>query len=215
MAEIHVVCAKNRHLYEDVMDDYFHARHQIYIDERKWTELAKPDGREIDQFDGPTTVYIIALEGRRAVGSQRMVPTCGPTLMGDVFPQLAAGRGLIRHPDAFELSRMFVVRDRRGDAAKPGIESLVMAGTMEYGLAEGIRQFTIVMETWWISRFLNMGWKVRPLGLPVDIAGMNCVGVVLDVTMNAWRETLRSRAVEGEVLVWNGLEPPHATSKVA
>lgn len=215
MAEVHVVCAGNRHLYEDVLDDYFCARHRVYIDERRWMELAKPDGREIDQFDGPTTIYIIALEGRRVVGSQRMVPTCGPTLMGDVFPQLAAARGLVRRPDAYELSRMFVVRDRRGDAAHPTIESLVMAGTMEYGLAEGIRQFTIVMETWWISRFLNMGWKVRPLGLPVDIAGMSCIGVVLDVNTSTWRETLRTRSVGGRVLVRKGLELPNEASRVA
>lgn len=215
MAEVHVVCAGNRHLYEDVLDDYFRARHRIYVDERRWMELAKPDGREIDQFDGPATVYIIAIEGRRVVGSQRMVPTCGPTLMGDVFPRLAAGRGLVRRPDACELSRMFVVRDRRGDAAHPRIESLVMAGTMEYGLAEGIRQFTIVMETWWIPRFLAMGWKVRPLGLPIDIGGMNCVGVVLDVNMSSWRETLRTRSVAGHVLVWNGLESSRTASRVA
>lgn len=215
MAEVHVICAGNRHLYEDVLDDYFRARHRVYIDERRWMELEKPDGREIDQFDGPTTVYITAIEERRVVGSQRMVPTCGPTLMGDVFPQLAAGRGLVRHPGAYELSRMFVVRDRRGDAAHPHIESLVMAGTMEYGLAEGIRQFTIVMETWWIPRFLAMGWKVRPLGLPVDVAGMNCVGVVLDVNMRAWRDTLRTRSVAGRVLTWNELVPSSTASKVA
>jgi N-acyl-L-homoserine lactone synthetase len=81
MAELHVVCETNRHLYESVLDDYFRIRHQIYVVERAWKELERPDGREIDQFDTPRAIYLMAMEGRRVVGSHRLVPTDGPTLM--------------------------------------------------------------------------------------------------------------------------------------
>ena len=43
--------ARIRRLYARLLDDYFRIRHDIYVVERKWTELARPDGREIDQFD--------------------------------------------------------------------------------------------------------------------------------------------------------------------
>lgn len=207
MAELHVVCEANRHLYETVLDDYFRLRHQIYVTERGWKELERSDGREIDQFDTPRTIYLIALEGRRVVGSHRLVPTDGPTLMGDVFPQLAL-RGTVRGADVYELSRVFVVRERRGEQAQPRIESIVMAGTMEFGLLEGLRAFTIVMETWWLPRFQEMGWNPQPLGLPVSINGMSCIGVTVAVTEEAWSRTCATRSVNGSVLAWQGLQSP-------
>ncbi len=208
MTELHVVSHVNRHLYEGVLDEYFRLRHQIYVEERRWTELARPDGREIDQFDTPDTIYLMAMEGSRIVGSHRLVPTTGPTLMSDVFPQLAL-RGFVRSPFAYELSRVFVVRDRRGDqAAQPRVESVIMAGTMEFALIEGLSQFTIVMETWWVPRFQEIGWNPRPLGVAVDINGMSCIGVTINVSEKAWRETCRKRNVDRPVLVWNGLDAP-------
>jgi acyl-homoserine lactone synthase len=206
MAELHVICDVNRRLYQDVLEDYWHIRHDIYVGERRWLELAKPDQREIDQFDTPATVYLMALEGRRVVGSHRLVPTTEPTLMSDVFPYLSL-KGAISRPDVYELSRVFVVKERRGEAANPRIESIVMAGTMEYALIEELSQFTIVMETWWLPRFQQMGWNPRPLGLPVDINGMSCVAVTVDVTEEAWRTTCKSRGVDGPVLAWNGVRP--------
>jgi acyl-homoserine lactone synthase len=207
MANLHVITHANRHLYEDALEDYFRLRHQIYVEERHWTQLAKADGREIDQFDTPSTIYLMAIEGSRVVGSHRLVPTSEPNLMNDLFPFLAM-RGLVCRPDVYELSRVFVVRDRRGEQIQPRIESIIMAGTMEFGLLEGLSQFTIVMETWWLPRFQEMGWNPRPLGVPTEINGMSCIGVTVDVTEQAWRETCRKRAVDRPVLVWNGLNAP-------
>lgn len=207
MAELHVICDKNRHLYRDVLESYWRIRHDIYVGERRWMELEKPDGREIDQFDTPGTVYLMALEGGRVVGSHRLVPTTEPTLMSELFPFLSM-KGIIRRPDVYELSRVFVVKERRGENAHPRVESIVMAGTMEYGLIEGLNQFTIVMETWWLPRFQRMGWNPRPLGLPVDINGMNCIGVAVDVTEEAWQATCESRSIDRSVLISQGIELP-------
>lgn len=207
MADLHVITHANRHLYEKALDDYFRIRHQIYVEERRWTELARPDGREIDQFDTPATIYLMAMDGARVVGSHRLVPTSEPNLMSDLFPQLAL-RGPVRRPDVYELSRVFVTREYRGERAQPRIESIIMAGTMEFALIEGLSQFTIVMETWWLPRFQEMGWNPRPLGVPVDINGMSCIGVTIDVTEEVWQETCLKRGVDRPVLVWKGLDAP-------
>jgi hypothetical protein len=44
--------------------------------------------------------------------------------------------------------------------------------------------------------------------LPVDIDGLSCVGVTVDVTEAAWRETCRVLLVDRTVLEWNGVAPP-------
>src|SRR5256885_6512949 len=104
-------------------------------------ELEKPDGREIDQFDTPSTIYLMALEGSTVVGSHRLVPTLQPTLLSDVFPHLSL-RPPIRRADTYELSRVFVAKEWRGEVAFPRIESIIMAGTMEFALVENLRAFT-------------------------------------------------------------------------
>lgn len=207
MIDLHVVGHSNRHLYERELDHYFRARHIVYVKERGWKELDRPDGRDIDQFDTPAAIYLIAIENARVLGGHRLIPTTGPTLMGDVFPQLVM-RGIVSSPDAYELSRIFVVRERRGEQTEPRVESIILAGTMEYGLALGINQFTIVMETWWIPRLRELGWRVRPLGLPVNINGMITIGVAIDVTQLAWEETCRKRSVGRSVLAWKGAQSP-------
>ena len=43
MPEIHVVQRGNRHLYENYFDPYFRLRHDIYVKQRKWMALDRPD----------------------------------------------------------------------------------------------------------------------------------------------------------------------------
>ncbi len=96
-----------------------------------WKELDRPDGREIDQYDTDGAIHLIAIDGSRVVGGHRFVPTTGPHMIADVFSHLTLA-GPVRGPDVFETSRIFVVRDRRGDQSFPKVESLVLAATLEF-----------------------------------------------------------------------------------
>ncbi|PYF02173.1 acyl-homoserine lactone synthase [Rhodopseudomonas faecalis] len=202
--EVHVVRRENRRLYAALLDDYFRIRHDIYVGERKWTELARPDGREIDQFDTDETVYLLALDHGAIVAGMRMVPTQSPTLLSELFPQLALN-GPVHRSDIYELSRIFVVPRKRGEHAGPRYEAVIQAAAMEYGLSIGLAAFTIVLETWWLPRLLDQGWQARPLGLPFDINGLSTVAVMVEINDLAWTEICRRRAVPGAMLVWQGL----------
>lgn len=196
---IHVVDAGNRHLYGAELEQHFRIRHEIYVGERKWMALARPDGREIDEFDTEHATYLLALDGGRVVGGTRLVPTLQPHLMADVFPFLADVRGIQRGSDILEWTRIFVVPERRGSGSK--VLHTVLAGMLEYCLANHIAAITVVMETWWMPRFLELGWEVRPLGLPALIDGMNCVGTIITVSEDAYRSTLAFKHIEGPVIL--------------
>ena len=202
--EVHVISRDNRHLYSDILEDYFRLRYKIYVVERKWTALDRPDKREIDQFDTDETVYLLGLEGRSIVAGMRLVPTTMPTLLSDLFPKLALD-GPVRRPDVYELSRIFVIPSRRGEHAGPRVEAVIRAATMEYGLSIGLSAFTIVMESWWLPRLLDQGWNARPLGLPIDIDSMSTVAVMVEINEQAWTEICARRSVPGPMLVWQGL----------
>ena len=202
--DVHVIRHDNKHLYQDILEDYFRLRHQIYVVERKWTALDRPDKREIDQFDTDATVYLLGLEGGSIIAGMRLVPTSSPTLLSELFPKLALD-GPIRRSDVYELSRIFVVRNRRGEHAGPRAEAVIQAAAMEYGLSMGFSAFTIVLESWWLPRLLDQGWVARPLGLPIDIDQMSTVAVIVDVNEQAWAEICLRRSVPGPTLVWQGL----------
>jgi acyl-homoserine lactone synthase len=202
--DVHVIRHDNKHLYSEILEDYFRLRHQIYVVERKWTALDRPDKREIDQFDTGETVYLLGLEGRSIIAGMRLVPTTAPTLLSELFPKLSLN-GPIQRPDVYELSRIFVVRSRRGEHVGPRAEAVIQAAAMEYGLSIGLSAFTIVLESWWLPRLLDQGWAPRPLGLPIDIDSMSTVAVMVDVNEQAWTEICVRRSVPGPVLVWQGL----------
>lgn len=202
--EVHVIRRDNRHLYPDVLEDYFRLRHRIYVVERKWADLDRPDKREIDQFDTDETVYLLGLEGRSIIAGMRLVPTMMPTLLSDLFPKLALD-GPVRRADVYELSRIFVVPSRRGEHAGPRAEAVIQAAAMEYGLSIGLSAFTIVLESWWLPRLLDQGWAARPLGLPMNIDSMSTIAVIVDINEQAWTEICARRSVPGPMLVWQGL----------
>jgi acyl-homoserine lactone synthase len=202
--DVHVIRRDNKHLYQHILEDYFRLRHQIYVVERKWTVLDRPDKREIDQFDTDEAVYLLGLEGGSIIAGMRLVPTTGPTLLSELFPKLALD-GPIRRPDVYELSRIFVVKNRRGEHAGPRAEAVIQAAAMEYGLSVGLSAFTIVLESWWLPRLLDQGWVARPLGLPIDIDAMSTVAVMVDVNERSWTEICLRRSVPGPMLIWQGL----------
>jgi acyl-homoserine lactone synthase len=99
---IHVITGANRHLFEPELLAHFRLRHEIYVVERNWTNLARPDGLERDQFDNEDATYILASENGQITGGSRLVPTTRPHLLSEVFPYLASVRGLPKPADIYE-----------------------------------------------------------------------------------------------------------------
>jgi acyl-homoserine lactone synthase len=181
---IHVISAANRHLYEDVIEEHFRIRHDIFVDERRWETLRKTDSREVDSYDNEDTIYLLALEGRRIVGGHRLYPTTKPAMMSEVFPHLADVRGFPSDPLIWEWSRYFVVRDRRDG----NLNLQLMAAVQEFCLTEGIMQISAIMETWWLPRFHEVGFVVAPLGLPALVEDAWTMAALIDIS----RDTLRA-----------------------
>jgi len=204
MPEIHVVQKHNRHLYERYFDPYFQLRHDIYVKQRKWMALDRPDGREIDQFDTDHAVYLFCFDEGQLIGAMRALPTLSPTLLSDIFPYLSM-RGPIRRHDVYELSRVFVIAERRGEHAGPRVETLLLTAITEYGVSIGLTSFSIVLESWWLPRFERCGWKAHPLGLPRMMDDMAVLAVMVDCNEATWRSLCRQIGRTGPILTWQGL----------
>lgn len=201
---IHVISASNRHLYQDIVESHFRLRHDIFVGERRWKALARPDAREVDAYDNEDTVYLLAIEGKRLVGGLRLNPTVKPYLLGEVFPHLAEVRGVPSDPAIWEWTRYFIVKERR--EGKLSFE--LFAAVQEFCLEEGIREICGSMETWWLPQLQELGMPVYPLGLPDLIDGAWTMAAKSAVSAETLDHIRALGNITGSVLVRQGPQQP-------
>jgi N-acyl-L-homoserine lactone synthetase len=104
-----VLSGARSHLPDGVYPKLASYRYQVFIERLGW-QLPVVGGAEVDQFDHADSVYVVAEEDDGAVsGCARLLPTNGPYLLADVFPQLLNGMPAPRDPGIWELSRFSAV----------------------------------------------------------------------------------------------------------
>jgi acyl-homoserine lactone synthase len=203
MTQIHVVTLRNYLLYKDQLSQYFRLRHQVFVEERRWEDLRRPDGVERDAYDNPNTVYLLALEGGRVIGGQRLYPTLLPDTMSDVFPAFADA-GVPRSASILECTRYFVVKERRTGRT----DCLLLAAMQEYCLDEGIAAIRVMVEMWWLPRWQQVGCKLRPLGLPVLVGNEPCMTAIMEISQESLDRVREVAGLRGSSLCREGGEAP-------
>ncbi|MBU9597934.1 acyl-homoserine-lactone synthase [Burkholderia multivorans] len=84
-------------------------RHKVFVQRLHWDipGVSHDATSEWDEFDGGETVHLVALSTENEVcGCARLMPTTGPYLLRDVFPELAGqGDSPQSSPSIWEMSR--------------------------------------------------------------------------------------------------------------
>lgn len=177
--------------YPELMRQVYKLRHDVFVGELGWTDLASPDGMERDQFDHPDAIHHLCMRGDEVVGYQRMLPTLQPHLLSDVFPELCEGP-CPRAIDTFELTRYCVApAHREGRRGVSSVGSELMAGFVEWGLASKVNKVIIEFETIWVLRALQLKFLVRPLGFETQIGKQKIVATLVEfnaATLRAIRD---------------------------
>jgi acyl-homoserine lactone synthase len=179
MSMIHVVTPENEHFYRDEMDQAYRLRHKVFVEEMGWKNMAKPDGREMDQFDTKHAVNMLYIEGGNVLGYQRLLPSTRPYLLSEVMPELCeVERPVGAH--IWEVSRHCVAPGHRsgGRFANPVANALGSA-LVEWGLECGISKFIIEMDPMGVLPLIQLYFQPMPLGLPKNINGKAVMALTL------------------------------------
>lgn len=212
MFHVRAIDRSNRHLYRNHLEQHFHLRHDIYIGERGWRDLERPDGREIDAFDNDDAIYLLGITADdRVVAGSRLIPSLKPHLMSEVFPQLAPN-GVPRKFDLFEWTRIFVIPALRRSGHPCLAAGLMYCSLLEYCLQQSIRRLSIVCETFWIDRLTRLGWQPKPLGPSIHYQGESIIGITVEMSVNACEMTRRAYDINHSVL-WMKQPMGSATQK--
>ena len=166
-----------------LLDRCYRYRHRLFVERLGWEALRKPDGREIDQFDGPDAIHVAGVESERIVCYSRFLPTTGPHLLSDLYPDLLDGDPVPRGPGIYEWTRGSVVPERQDGASAYSMPARELyLGVLEWGLAGGVEGFTIEFDPFLITRMLQLDYEVRPLALPKMIDGRMVVPAYIGFT---------------------------------
>jgi acyl-homoserine lactone synthase len=200
MTSVHVITSHNRHFYQHMLEEYYRSRHSVFVEERGWRDLASADGREIDRYDNENAIYLLAIDNGRLVGGLRLYPTLLPHMISEAFPHLPNGRGVLRGPTIFECTRYFIVKERRTGRA----DCRLLAAFQEFCLEEGTTEATAVVEMWWLPRWHQAGFKVRPLGLPTMVENQPCIAAAIEISHDSLLQVRRLAGLRGSCLIREG-----------
>ncbi len=167
-------------------------RHQVFVEEMGWQDLARSDGLEIDQFDHDEAIHHLVVRNGKFAGYQRMLPTTRPHLLTHVLTDLYEGVSPTG-PDVYELTRYAVApayRDGRRGISTVGTE--LIAGFVEWGLSIGVDKVIIEFEPMWVLRALQLHFLATPLGYQRTYGRQQVVATMLQFNHETL-ETVRKR----------------------
>lgn len=105
------------------LDGMFRLRHEVFGQRLAW-DVGSDRGRERDAFDDFDPVYIVCEQDGEVLGSWRLLPTTGPYMLKDVFPQLLYGTPPPVAPDVWEISRFAASKRVAGNGSLGTIRSV-------------------------------------------------------------------------------------------
>lgn len=158
----------NAHKYPYLIDEMFRLRARIFRDRLNW-DVQVTDGHERDKYDDEQPVYIIYSddEAREVIGSLRLLPTTGPTLLADVFSDTLPDAVHLSAPTIWECTR-FCLDDKlldRGQQHEILFASAVLLEAVgEVALRAGIESIIGNFDAPMLRLYRRIGCEVEVLG---------------------------------------------------
>jgi acyl homoserine lactone synthase len=156
-------------------------RAKVFNDRMGW-EVPIISGMEIDGYDALDPYYLMIRELKKGLrGCMRVLPTMGPYMLKDTFPELLHGHPAPESPKILELSRFAVEAEEQQGF---GFSELTMDVTREivkFGDKMGIERY-VTVTTPSIERMMRRaGLAVTRFGPPIRIGVENAVALDFDI----------------------------------
>jgi acyl homoserine lactone synthase len=177
--------------FTDALSDMHRLRYRVFKERLGW-DVETAGGMEIDEYDALRPVYLL-LRGvdERMLGCVRLLPSCGPTMLGETFPALLPNGPIFGTPDVWESSRFALDVQRETEVGAQGVAEPtyeLFAGMVEFGLARSLSKILTVTDVRMERILRRANWPLERLGPPQQIGITKAVAGYLAVS----QQTLRS-----------------------
>lgn len=153
-----------------VLRKMFELRHEVFYNKLGW-EVNSLDGLEIDCFDTKQDPVYVTSQGDdgEVYGCGRILPTMGPYMLGEVFPELLRGEKLPHSPFVWELSRLAISPTLGMGRENPQASlcsctfDLLRRG-FRFGEENGVQQYVFVTSVAMERMLARTGLNLRRFG---------------------------------------------------
>lgn len=159
--------------------DMHRLRTRVFKDRLGWDVKVGEDGLEVDEFDVPEAVYLLALDGaRRVIGGWRLLCATGPTMIARLWPQCLESLPMPQRRDVFEVSR-FAVHSLAETAEAAAAETRKAVAEMFCGLTElclraGITEVHTLYDDRIAKIIRRLDCVPEKTSAPLEISGVPC-----------------------------------------
>jgi acyl homoserine lactone synthase len=160
-------------------------RYRVFKERLDWDVHTSGD-MEVDSFDALHPAYLVqvATDGR-AQGCVRLLPSVGPTMLGEAFPILLAGQSAPSKCSVWESSRFALDVATNAPKGKHAIARAtyeLFAGMIEFGLSRRLTDIVTVTDARMERILRRAGWPLRRLGNPCNLGNTLAVAGYLEIS---------------------------------
>lgn len=178
---LQIQIASRREFPTHELGDMHRLRAKVFKDRMGW-DVPLMSGMEIDGYDAIEPTYMMIREaGGDLRGCWRILPTEGPYMLKDSFPQLLHGHAAPADPKIWELSRFAIETEGRHSFGFSEVAMESIGEIIAYGHRMGIEQYVTVTTTA-IERLLRRAGVVTSrFGPPIQIGVENAIALYVDI----------------------------------
>ena len=147
MNQILVGQARDAVIDGNTLNQLFRFRYKVFHERLGW-DVRIENNMEQDAYDELNPTYIVAKNRRKEIEAcTRLLPTTGPYMLKDTFPQLLCGNEAPADPLIWELSRFAVLPSNHTEYTQAILNSLtfdMLRSLYEFAHQRGIQQYILV-----------------------------------------------------------------------
>jgi len=147
-------------------------------------DVGSRSGQERDAFDDLEPVYIVCEENGEVLGSWRLLPTTGPYMLKNVFPELLHGAEAPEHENVWEISRFAVSKRVAGNDSLGTIRSVtstLLEELFTFAARRNIERIVAVSDVRFERILKRAGLLTKRYGPPLQIGVTKAVAGFADV----------------------------------
>jgi len=193
------------------MHAMFRSRAETFSGRLGWEVMVR-NGYERDRFDDLDPLYLVSVDPETEAywGSLRLLPTTGPNMLRDVFPQLLEDGETVASPTIWESSRICAV----SGPGQPGggrrgvnrVLSELILGIGEAAVLAGLTEIVSVFDARILRVLEAAGCKLRIIGKPKNVGGVKCYAGLFATGPGPLKAFREKAGIESSVLAPGALD---------
>ncbi len=156
-------------------------RAKVFKGRMGW-EVPIMSGMEIDGYDALDPYYMMIREPAKGLrGGMRVLPTEGPYMLKDTFPELLYGHPAPEDPKIWEISRFAIESEGPHVFGFSGLILDALRELVTFGDKMGIEHYVMVTTSPIERMMRRAGFAVTRFGAPMRIGVENAVALDFDI----------------------------------